>query len=139
MLIDSNILIYSINFSSPKHARSQEFLQNNINSLEIAHQNIFETLRILTHPKFKSHMEINTAIEAVANILEFSKIISPDYRTHHSAFDLIKKYKLTADQIFDSYLAATALSNNIDTIATDNIKDFQKIKELKIVNPFNTT
>lgn len=137
MLIDSNILVYAINFSSPKHKDTQEFLQKNIGNLVVAHQNIFETLRILTHPKFSNSMEVTDAIEAIDNILQACKIISPDYRTHQIALELIKKYKIVSNQIFDAYLVATAISNDIETIATDNIKDLQIFSEVKITNPFN--
>ncbi len=135
MLIDSNILIYAINSSSPKHKTAQKFLQENINELVIAHQNIFETLRVLTHSKFLSPMSPTDAIEAVQSITKVSRIIAPDYKTHHIALELIKKNKLSADLIFDAYLAATAISNGITTIATDNIKDFKKF-DINLINPF---
>lgn len=136
MLIDSNILVYSINSSSPKHKRAQKFLQENLGILELAHQNIFETLRVLTHPKFPSPMNIGDALGAIENILKACRVISPDYRTHHITLELIKKHRLSADQIFDAYLVATALGSGIDTIATDNIGDFKKFTELRIINPF---
>lgn len=37
MLVDSNILIYAINSSSPKHRMAQEFLQTQANNIVIAH------------------------------------------------------------------------------------------------------
>lgn len=54
MLIDSNILIYAINLDSPKSKIAQEFLKENLDNLEITHQNILESIRILTHPKFSN-------------------------------------------------------------------------------------
>ena len=136
MLVDSNILIYSINLSSPKNKKAQSFLQNNVGDLEIAHQNIFETLRVLTHPKFPSPMKVDKAIDAIESILQGCRVISPDYRTHQITLELIKKYSLSADKIFDAYLVATALGNDIKVIATDNIKDFKRISEVKVINPF---
>jgi predicted nucleic acid-binding protein len=136
MLIDSNIIIYSINSSSPKHKTAQQFLQDNINRLDIAHQNIFESLRVLTHPKFVHPMLIKDALLAINNIADNCNIIFPDYKTHRIALEIISKYKLSSDQVFDAYLTATALSNEIEFIATDNEKDFKIFEELKIVNPF---
>lgn len=136
MLIDSNILVYAINSSSPKHKLAQSFLEENIRELVVAHQNIFETLRVITHPKFPSPMSPEHALESVQNIVNACRIISPDYKTHSIALEMIKKYTLTADLVFDAYLAATAISNNIDTIATDNIKDFKNF-EIDILNPFS--
>ena len=136
MLIDSNVLVYSINLSSPKHKKAQEFLQENLGELVVAHQNIFESLRVLTHPKFPNPMKIDKAIDAIESILSECTVISPDYRTHRITLELIKKYSLSADKIFDAYLVATALGNDIGIIATDNTKDFKKFKEIKIINPF---
>jgi len=135
MLVDSNILVYSVNSSSPKHKKAQNFLMKNLDDLETAHQNIFETIRVLTHPKFPSPMKIDDAISAMENLLTGLTIISPDYRTHRIALELIKKYKLSSDKVFDAYLVATALSNDIETIATDNTKDLQKFTGL--INAFN--
>lgn len=136
MLVDSNIVVYAINSTSPKHIKAQKFLQNNLDNLELAHQNIFETLRVLTHPKFPHPMKPRDAILALERIMEICMIVHPDYRTHQIALEMIKKYQISSDKIFDGYLVATALSNNIDTIVTDNVKDFRKIKEIKIINPF---
>lgn len=136
MLVDSNILIYSINASSSKHKTAQKFLQDNRGSLQIAHQNIFEAIRVLTHKKFPNHITVKNALEAIGNITETCEVITPDHKTHKIALLLIKKYKLTSDQVFDAYLAATALSNEVQEIATDNVKDFQKIKEINVINPF---
>src|SRR5258708_26182675 len=111
MLIDSNILVYSINSSSPKHKHAQNFIQSNVGNLKVAHQNVFETLRVLTHSKFPNPMKIFEAVGAVENILEACDIIAPDYKTHRIALELIKKYKISSNQIFDAYLAATAISN----------------------------
>lgn len=136
MLIDSNILVYSINLSSPKHKKAQDFLQENLSELVVAHQNIFETLRVLTHPKFPNPMKIDDAVDATLNILKACTVISPDYRTHHIALELIKKHSLSGDLVFDAYLVATALGNDIGVIATDNTKDFKRFIELKTINPF---
>ncbi len=91
ILIDSNILVYAINKSSPKHKKAQKFIEENIMNLAISHQNIFETLRILTHPKFSNPMKIDKAIDTVESISKECLIISPDYKTHNVALELIKK------------------------------------------------
>lgn len=139
MLADSNILIYAINRRSSKHAAAKTFLQNNIGNLEIAHQNILETLRVLTHPKFPSPMKIHDAVKAIGNILKTCRIICPNEKTYYLTLLLIEKNRFISDQIFDTYLAATALSNGIATIATDNTRDFKKFKEINLINPFSQT
>ena len=135
MLIDTNILVYAINADSPKNKTAQLFLQNNISDLVVAHQNIFEALRVLTHPKFSKPMTPKNAEEALWEIVNACKIIYPNNKTHYLALELIKENSLFGNHIFDAYLASTAISNHVTTIATDNIKDFQKLK-ITVVNPF---
>ena len=136
MLIDSNILVYAFNTSSPKHKKAQGFIQNNIGNLEIAHQNIFETLRVLTHPKFSSPMNPKEAVEAVFRISKTCRLIYPDYKTAPLALAFVERHNLSADRIFDGYLVATAISNDVKVIVTDNVKDFQKFP-IKVFNPFS--
>lgn len=136
MLVDSNILVYAINSASTKHQKARQFLQDHQDDLELAHQNIFETLRVLTHPKFPHPMRPNKAIEALEQIMGVCRIIHPDYKTYGVALEMVRIYNLKADKIFDAYLVATALSNGIWEIATDNTKDLQKFKEIRVINPF---
>lgn len=138
MLVDTNIIIYAINSNSPKHKLAQEFLKKNLANLEFAHQNVFEAIRVLTHNKFSNSMNSTKAQEAVLAISEAGSLISPDETTFYIALELIKKHKLEGNRIFDAYLAATALSNNVNVVVTDNIKDFEKYEGIKVYNPFNT-
>ncbi len=136
MLIDTNILIYSVNLDSIKHKQSKKFLNDNLGKLEITHQNIFEAIRVLTHKKFSHPMSLEKALSAVLPIAKSFSMISPNQNAIYLALEFIKNYKLSGNRIFDAYLVATALSNGISTIATDNTRDFKKFKEVKLVNPF---
>ncbi|OGH16428.1 MAG: hypothetical protein A3C30_04525 [Candidatus Levybacteria bacterium RIFCSPHIGHO2_02_FULL_40_18] len=136
MLIDSNILIYAINIASSKHKTAQKFIENTKENFAIADQNIFETLRIITHPRFPKPMEPKAAVNVISQLVASFQIIIPNHKTQFLAFQLIDKFEISGIRVFDAYLVATALSNSIDTIATDNIRDFKKFAGIKIVNPF---
>lgn len=135
MLVDTNVLVYAINADSPKNKQAQVFLQTHRKELVVAHQNIFETLRVLTHPKYFKPMSPKDAQAAVLAILRACRVIIPDYNTHYLAFELIKEHNLLGNRIFDAYLGATAISNGIRAIATDNEKDFKKFG-VTVYNPF---
>ena len=136
MLVDSNILIYAINHDSPKYSKAIRFISENHSHLAVAHQNILETIRVLTHPKYSKYVTIKKAVSAVYNISEALQIIVPNNETHYIARQMILRYSLLGNRIFDAYLAATAISNGIFKIATDNERDFSKFSELKVTNPF---
>lgn len=137
MLIDTNILIYAINADSPKNKIAQKFLKDNLGNLEIAHQNILEAIRVLTHPKFSKPMTLKNATDALLGICESFDIISPDQKSYYLFLELINLHKLTGNRIFDAYLVATAISNNVFQIATDNIKDFKRFNQVKTIDPFS--
>jgi len=138
ILVDSSIWIYALNPSSPKYDRARDFLTKNIPQIVISQQNILETLRVLTHPKFQNKVTLEVAISATRVLTTAVMTIFPLDQALLKAIDLIKKYHLSSDQIFDAYLVATALSWGIDTIATDNTKDFSLMKEIKVINPFSS-
>lgn len=136
MLIDTNILVYSVNLDSPKYKQAISFISENIGQLEISHQNILEAIRVLTHKKFSHPKRLREALSSVLSIAKSCSIISPNTDTYYLVIELIKKYKMSGNRIFDAYLAATALSNGVTTIATDNTRDFKKFKGIRLVNPF---
>jgi predicted nucleic acid-binding protein len=137
MIVDTNILIYSINSASPKYKQAQKFLNDNASNLEISHQNVIEAIRVLTHKGFSKPMNLKDALKAILSIAKSCPLITPNQNTIYLALDLIKYHQLSGNRIFDAYLAATALSNGISTIATDNTSDFKKFKEIKLLNPFS--
>jgi predicted nucleic acid-binding protein len=136
ILIDSNVLIYAINSSSPKHLLAQSYLQANVGQMTIAHQNIFETLRVLTHKKFPNPMPPIEAINAIMSIVKGCLVIEPQTDTYQISLALIQKHNLKGDKVFDAYLAATAMSVGITSIVTDNVKDFLAFDGITVINPF---
>jgi predicted nucleic acid-binding protein len=135
-LVDANVIVYAINTSSPKNKQAQQFLQREKERLSISHQNIFESLRVLTDPKFPSPMRTDQALNAVERIVRVLDLISPSPKTYYLTQELIIKYQISSDQIFDAYLTATALDNDVLEIATDNEKDFSLFQEIRVCNPF---
>jgi uncharacterized protein len=134
MLVDSNLLVYAIDSSSPNNEAAQEFLASNLPKLVIADQNILEALRVLTHSKYKNAMTVLDAQSALDSIISNLRVIRPTGLTYEIAKGLIKKYGLSGNQIFDAYLAATALSNSVSKIATNNVKDFARFSEIEVVS-----
>jgi predicted nucleic acid-binding protein len=132
-------VIYSSDKSSPKYEKAKDFRQSAIDKdfvPIISHQNIFESIRVLTHPKFENPMTFKRAIKQINSFKSFCITIYPIYQTDRQAIKLIGKYKLTSNQIFDAYLVSTMLSNGVKIIATDNEKDLGIFEEIDVYNPF---
>lgn len=138
MVIDSNILIYSLNQSSTKHSTARSFLTSHDKKLVVSHQNILETLRILTHKNFPSFLSPSRALKIVTQFCEQFSLIYPNQETFAITSQLIKKYHVSGKEVFDAYLVATALSYGEKVIATDNVKHLSKYKEITVLNPFSS-
>lgn len=136
MLIDTNIIIYAINSASPKNNQAKQFLLDQQDNIVVAHQNVLEAMRVLTHGKFSHSMTFFQAEKAVDAIARATTVIAPTEETLPIAVALMHKYTRAANRIFDAYLVATMLTHAIREIATDNERDFVLYTEIRVMNPF---
>jgi predicted nucleic acid-binding protein len=89
-------------------------------------------ISILTHTECyagKGVWENRTERDYLKNVLSGITILSLEENTSEKAGEIRAKYGLT---LADAIIAATALSNKLP-LATLNIKDFEKVKNLKIL------
>lgn len=137
-LIDTNILVYSINKNSDFHTQTNTLLQKLINQdyqLYTSTQNLLEFERIITHPIFNKLIDYRIRNKQLdfwinnLNILHEDKIVWLKY------LELRAQLKPIGNKIFDIWLASIAISNGIHYIVTANEKDFTNIPEIKIYNP----
>ena len=122
-LIDTNILIYYLANRIP---------ENEINNLEKILEEDFN-ISIITKIEFLGwSFYDDKTFEQAKEFIEFANVISLDNKISEFAIDLRRKYKL---KLGDAVIAATSLFHNL-TLVTRNEKDFKKVKEIKIYNPF---
>lgn len=138
-VFDSNILVYSQDSKSPFYQKANrlfsQILSGDIKPV-VAQQNIIETERVLTQVYKQDPAEIVRLLEDI--IFNFHIIVitplSTTYERYHSL--LLKADR--PNDLFDFYLAATMLDNEIDRILTVNDKDFSQIKEIEAINPLTS-
>ncbi|MGA1874777.1 MAG: type II toxin-antitoxin system VapC family toxin [bacterium] len=140
-LLDTNILVYAADKSSPFYKASLLLREKGLRgelSFCICPQTLTEFFAIVTD--FKRVSKPRTQREALSEIEKylFSKNILKIYpgpEVVEIMIDLLKKYKITKQKIFDLQLVATMLSNNINHIYTYNSKDFSMFKEITTLSP----
>ena len=138
-LIDSNILVYAHDTSDIiKNKKSIKLLEdcwNDKNRFAISLQNLSEFYVVVTK-KIKNPLEKNEAKKIIKEILEFKNWIKLTAKesTIIKAIELLEKHETN---YYDSLIAATMLENGITKIYTENVKDFIRIKEIEVINPFN--
>jgi predicted nucleic acid-binding protein len=118
-LLDTNVVLDFMGKRLP--AKSQFFLSEIIdNEINISAINKIELLGF-------SFVE-----QTLIDFVSFAEVYPIDDETIDKSIDLRKKYKI---KLPDAIIAATAIVNNF-TVITHNIKDFQKITELQVINSY---
>ncbi len=136
-LIDSNILIYAYDTTSPtKHEKAKILLEKcwqKQNMYAISTQNLAEFFVIITQ-KVPFPLSIEEAEQIIKDITSFPywKILHYDEQT---ILRSIFYYKKTKKHFWDSLIVATMLQDGIVNIYTENVSDFQSFSEIQVVNP----
>lgn len=142
VLIDSNILVIAHTANHPYVARAQALITDLVDGRQlgvVAHQNLLEFYATITNPKFTSALAGEKANGLIATYLRSQlRVITPTSETINL---LISWQKMsvkpkTGQQIYDRYLAATALTHGVTTILTENTKNFRDIPGIQAINPF---
>ncbi len=140
-LIDTNVLIYSLDKTSKYNKISRNIIDQIFDGKRngvLATQNVLELYASVTSPRFIPHSL--TPKQANSEMARLSKspfeIISPHPETLAITQKLCVQTKITGKKIFDVFLIATMLSNNVSNIVTVNIRDFQPFdKYIKVIHP----
>lgn len=136
-VIDSHLIVYILDRTSPFYSLSQELFYAMIKSQIqpfVSIQNILEAENTLLRKYKLSPVIVVEKIETMLATCDFA-IITPLVSTYLTFHDLIKNVIKEFDT-YDYYLAATMLDNGLNRILTVNTKDFSQIKEIEAVNPF---
>lgn len=137
ILFDTNILVSALDIDSPLFGIAQK-LHDQVEEGKIqgfiTQQNLIELLAVTTDPKrMKRPLGVNIAIVEIEKYLSSQfQLISPKEETVLILMSLLKKYPVKGQRVFDVYLTATMLSNNIFSIVTANTKDFKGFPGIKI-------
>ncbi len=124
-LVDTNVLIYSVDRSSPFNEGAKKILEAGVKedvSLFIAHQNLVEFMAVLTRGYGIGIKQAVKDAEAFASQFD---VIFPLPGTIDVFFKMANTHKKIYP--FDLYLASTAFDNGIERIITGNRKDFSDL------------
>lgn len=139
IFIDTNILIYAYEEAvETKNKTCFNLIQECLlgkRKLALSNQTISEFIYVASK-KISKPLETERIRKIVRWINNYHGYIKLNYtaNTTEKALELVDTYKT---HYWDALIAATMLENNITTIYTENIKDFGKIKEIRVINPFS--
>jgi predicted nucleic acid-binding protein len=148
-LIDSNVLVYAY-FHKPGEQGRQELdtrlrmdsralmtlaAQGRLTAV-VAQQNLLEFLAVVTSPKrVTSPVSLSIALNACEAYLSFCSLVNPKPSTYLTFQTLTTARSAMRERLFDLYLGATALDNDITQICTWNAKHYKALPGLTAVTP----
>lgn len=135
-LIDTNILLYAINedsaFNDTATTLLRDFQRGKYRGF-VSTQNILEFKRVVTHDVFKKKINYAKINDLLEIWLGFLTVVYEDKTAWIEYKKLEGKYKPTGNMIFDAWIVATMIANNLDKIITVNHRDFVKFLEIKVI------
>jgi len=142
LMFDTNVLGYAHDSVSKHNQRAARLVTSALKGelkACVSYQSLAELYAVLTHPqklaKPYSASEASELCGLYVRSRNLAKVL-PSKQTYLSALKLAGRTGVNSTKIFDCLLVATALDNGVDTIYTENTKDFKQFESIKIVNPF---
>ena len=138
-LIDTNILLRTVQPSHPMHAaavRALEILMKREESLVLAVQNVAEFWNAATRPIVNNGLgfTIEEAHAELVRIEGFFQILTENMASYVTWKALITERGV---QVHDARLAAVMKNHGIAQIVTFNVGDFARFPEIEAVHPDN--
>ena len=143
VLLDTNVLVHAHAARSPFHAMARRVrdhaVEGTLNAC-VSPQVLCEFYAVCTNEKLMQPPL--TPAQARHEVLAYwasphlRKIVPSDSAVRQ-LLDLMAKHRVKGPDIFDTFLVATMLEHGVDTIYTQNTKDFTLYgKTVQVVNPF---
>ena len=131
LLIDTNLLIYTIDQESKYFEKTNALFNNNKYSLYTTSKNLSEFLAVVTRLPY-SPLNSNEAIAAVKSFQKLFVTLYPSSESYGIFIDLVKKHDGIGLKIHDIEIDSIAISHEITSIATINKKDFDYITGIDV-------
>lgn len=140
-LIDTNVLVYAADETSDFHQASRKLREKALIgeiSLSVCPQVLNEFYAIVTDPKRVdmpiSYKEARLEIEKYFYSRNILKIYAKP-GVMEIILDLLKRYKIKRQNIFDAQLVATMLANGVTRLYTYNQDHCAEFKEIEVLRP----
>lgn len=132
--VDSNILVYAVDRSdAAKHASAKKFIMEQENNALacMSIQNLVEFHFAATN-RIEKPIPLYESLQIIA---ELKSIFSVKRYHSKTVIAAIRLQQLYGVHFWDALIAATMQENHIQTIYTENEKDFKKIPGINVINP----
>ena len=144
LLIDTNILLRSVQPSHPMHPtalRALEALFKKEEPLAIAIQNVAEFWNVATRPVANNGLgfTIEEAQQELGRIEGFFLVLSENEASYAIWKALLISRGVSGVRVHDARLAAVMVTHDIAQIVTFNVADFARFPEIDAIHPDQIT
>jgi uncharacterized protein len=139
MLVDANLLLFTVDRSSPFHEAAAAWLTGVLNGgrrVGIPWPSLAAFVRISTHPRASEHpLSPGGAWRHVEGWLACDPVWIPAPTERHAEIlgGLVVSYQLRGNLVSDAHLAALAIEHGLTVCSADT--DFARFREIQWVNP----
>ena len=140
--IDTNILIYAHDNSSPFQTQALHLLENILvrSVVAVAELSLREFYAVVTDGrKLNNPFSIDEAKDIISDIYASPKffVCSTNQETWLNGYELVDKYNISRYRLDDLLIALTLADGGAEIIYTANIKDFKKFDFIQPIHPFS--
>ena len=140
-LIDTNVLIYATTRTDPRHPAAADVLRQaraGGYAANVSGQNLAEVYPALTGPKRKPPDTPQQAGRRIGRLAgrPYLRVLPVDAAVVLRALELCENYGTTRQDYFDMQLVAATTLHGVETVVTENVKDFRHVREVRVVSPF---
>jgi predicted nucleic acid-binding protein len=141
LLLDTNVLVYALDESSPYHAACRRILdsaQSPDANLKLSPQSLAEFFSVVTNPRRvafpKSTAEAISAVEMIL-ALPGIEVLPVPLDVVSRWLELCRQREVKGGAIYDMQLLAVMLANDIRRVCTYNRADFEWIADIAVMVP----
>lgn len=141
VLLDANILVYADQEADEHHVASKALRDQGLHgevSLCVCPQVLNEYFAVVTNARRVSNPRTSeTARREVMKYIKSQNFLKiyPTPTTLNRLYGLLQKHLVSGPLIFDYYLIATMLENDIKKVYTYNTNDFSPVSEIQVLAP----
>ena len=133
--LDTNILVYAFDLSSPEKSEiAKSLITDGLrNSCAVISWQVAQEFLSLATRKFVKIISIKEANRILTDLITPMWRISPNAELYKKALEVHKKLQYT---FYDSLIISSSISAGCEKLYTEDLQHGQRIGELEIINPF---
>jgi len=144
ILFDANILVHAHMANSPFHLAAQQLrdqVTHGAIDACVSPQVLCEFYSVVTDDRLikpaLTPLQAKQELHTYWHVSGFRRIVPRESTITHLV-TLLDRHGVKRRDIFDVFLVATMLDNDVRTIYTQNVKDFDRYPELHVINPLTS-